>query len=89
MLSSLVSAEVPRQQGEEELAPPFSHDKRYGLHGEILMLVVVGIFAIFILLLIAVIPCLKRNAAGNHSSEELFSQSSPRGRQLVADKRDE
>ncbi|CAI0399912.1 unnamed protein product [Linum tenue] len=57
------------------------------------MLVVVGIFAILILLFFVVIPCLKRAAArsaGDHSSGELFSQSSPRGRQLAAaDKRDE
>ncbi|KAJ8769815.1 hypothetical protein K2173_007675 [Erythroxylum novogranatense] len=36
----------------------FLHDKHYGLHGQILMFILVGFFAIF-LISIAVFPCLK------------------------------
>ncbi|KAF9665823.1 hypothetical protein SADUNF_Sadunf16G0164000 [Salix dunnii] len=47
---------APQQQRE----PLYSHDKHFALHGEILMLVLVGIFSIFLLSLL-LIPCLKQN----------------------------
>lgn len=46
----------PRQ--EDELV--FMRDKRYGLHGEILMLVLVASFSLFLVVLVA-FPCMKRS----------------------------
>lgn len=46
------------KQTEDEIV--FMGDKRYGLHGEILMLVLVIAFSVFLVLLVA-LPCVKRN----------------------------
>ncbi|KAJ6895888.1 hypothetical protein NC651_022196 [Populus alba x Populus x berolinensis] len=51
----MVTTYTPLQQG----TPPYFHDKHFGLHGEILMFVVVAIFFIFLISLVLV-PCLKR-----------------------------
>ncbi|CAN1180229.1 hypothetical protein LINPERPRIM_LOCUS12604 [Linum perenne] len=71
----------------DEAAPLFSHDKLYGLHGKILLLVALGIFSIFFLVLLFVIPCLRR-AAATDSSGELRSSSSPRGSPKAAASRE-
>ncbi|KAF9675694.1 hypothetical protein SADUNF_Sadunf09G0059100 [Salix dunnii] len=53
--AAMVTTYTPQQQGE----PLYVHDKHFGLHGEVLMIVVVGIFFIFLVSLL-LFPCLKR-----------------------------
>ncbi|KAJ6985014.1 hypothetical protein NC653_023113 [Populus alba x Populus x berolinensis] len=52
---AMATTYTPLQQG----TPLYFHDKHFGLHGEILMFVVVGIFFIFLISLVLA-PCLKR-----------------------------
>ncbi|KAL3580268.1 hypothetical protein D5086_018103 [Populus alba] len=67
---AMATTYTPLQQG----TPLYFHDKHFGLHGEILMFVVVGIFFIFLISLVLA-PCLKRgmvlppiSPSPNHSS---------------------
>lgn len=53
------------KQTEDEIV--FMGDKRYGLHGEILMLVLVIAFSVFLVLLVA-LPCVKRNNSRDSES---------------------
>lgn len=53
------------KQPEDEIV--FMGDKRYGLHGEILMLVLVIVFSVFLVLLVA-LPCVKRNNSKDSES---------------------
>ncbi|KAJ6754970.1 hypothetical protein OIU79_027563 [Salix purpurea] len=56
---------APLQQRE----PLYSHDKHFALHGEILMIVLVGVFSIF-LLSIVLIPCLKQNRTPDQPGDD-------------------
>ncbi|KAF5744488.1 hypothetical protein HS088_TW07G00060 [Tripterygium wilfordii] len=47
----------PKQEYEEDL--PISHDKHYKLHGEIMMLIVIVMFSVFLVFLVMV-PCVRR-----------------------------
>lgn len=50
---------IEEQLQQEEL--PFLRDKQYGLHGKIIMLILIAIFSVFIFSII-VFPCFKRAA---------------------------
>ncbi|CAN7067283.1 unnamed protein product, partial [Brassica rapa subsp. trilocularis] len=71
MVASTVEALSP-EDGERV---PFTRDKHYAMHGEILMMVLVVSFAVFLLFLV-LLPCLKRRYT-HHSdlSEEDASWS--------------
>lgn len=62
---AMVTTYTPPQQG----TPLYFHDKHFGLHGEILMFVVVGIFFIFLISLVLV-PCLKRAGRTPESEDD-------------------
>uniref|UniRef100_A0A6N2L3F1 Uncharacterized protein n=1 Tax=Salix viminalis TaxID=40686 RepID=A0A6N2L3F1_SALVM len=53
--AAMVTTYTPQHQGK----PLYVHDKHFGLHGEVLMFVAVGIFFIFLVSLL-LFPCLKR-----------------------------
>uniref|UniRef100_A0A6N2LYG9 Uncharacterized protein n=1 Tax=Salix viminalis TaxID=40686 RepID=A0A6N2LYG9_SALVM len=53
----------------QEREPLYSHDKHFALHGEILMIVLVGVFSIF-LLSIVLIPCLKQNRTPDQPGDD-------------------
>ncbi|KAI5321662.1 hypothetical protein L3X38_030733 [Prunus dulcis] len=57
-LLSISPAMAPNQDQEQD-GIPFLSDRHFALHGEVMMVVVVVLFAAFILCL-AVLPCLKR-----------------------------
>ncbi|VVA16534.1 PREDICTED: LOC18775548 [Prunus dulcis] len=57
-LLSMSPAMAPNQDQEQD-GIPFLSDRHFALHGEVMMVVVVVLFAAFILCL-AVLPCLKR-----------------------------
>jgi hypothetical protein len=63
--AAVVTTYTPPQQG----TPLYFHDKHFGLHGEILMFVVVGIFFIFLISLVLV-PCLKRAGRTPESEDD-------------------
>lgn len=60
------------KQPEDEIV--FMGDKRYGFHGEILMLVLVLAFSVFLVLLVA-LPCIKRNTSSDSESGSGASSS--------------
>lgn len=62
------------KQPEDEIV--FMGDKRYGLHGEILMLVLVLAFSVFLVLLVA-LPCIKRSTSRNSESGSSSGVSAP------------
>ncbi|KAF8102502.1 hypothetical protein N665_0198s0202 [Sinapis alba] len=72
MVTSTVEAALSPEDGEPV---HFTRDKHYAMHGEILMMVLVVSFAVFLLFLV-LLPCLKRRYT-HHSdlSEEDASWS--------------
>ena len=56
----------PQQQQLDEV--PFSEDKHFALHGEIVLLVLVTVFFLFIVFIL-MIPRLKKRATRSHESE--------------------
>ncbi|CAN8253201.1 unnamed protein product [Cochlearia groenlandica] len=64
LLTSTVEEALSPQDGGETFF--FTKDRHYAIHGEILMIVLVICFAVFLLLLV-LLPCLKRRYTLHHS----------------------
>ncbi|KAJ4830603.1 hypothetical protein Tsubulata_033888 [Turnera subulata] len=75
-------APAPAEQ-QEKL--PFLNDKYYAFHGEVLLLVLVGLFSIF-LVFVALVPCLKRLRETTESEREESSAMHQNLSSFVAEK---